>query len=123
MTWHLIRLDLARSAAHPDGSREHCYLLCIPLDNHGLIDRTAIRAEPERATVLRSSPDEPERTGRVGHTNGRWVFSYLPGDGDDEELFHLETHPLREGDFMTITDASGEARCFEVSSSRTLAAA
>ena len=121
MTWHLIRLDLARSAAYPDGSREHCYLLRIPLDDQGLVDRAAIRVEPERATVLRSSPDEPERTGHVGHSNGRWVFSYLPGDGEDEELFHLETHPLRVGDFVTVTDASGEALCFEVASSQALA--
>lgn len=123
MTWHLIRLDLARSDAYPDGSSEHCYLLRVPLDDRGLIDVSAIRAEPERATVLRSSPNDPERTGHVGYANGRWVFSYLPGDGEDEALFRLETHPLREGDFVTVTDASGEARCFEVASSRALAPA
>lgn len=121
MTWHLIRLDLARSEAYPDGSREHCYLLRLPLDDRGLIDAAAIRTEPERATVLRSSPDEPERTGHIGHRLGRWVFSYLPGDGEDEELFHLETHPLGEGDFVTVTDSAGEALCFEVVSSRLLA--
>ncbi|APR53952.1 hypothetical protein CA223_16125 [Sphingomonas koreensis] len=121
MTWHLIRLDLARADAYPDGSHEHCYLLRLPLDDAGLIDQAALHAAPEQATVLRSRPDQPERTGHVGRAGAGWVFSYEPGEGDDEALFHLETHPLREGDFLTLTEASGETLCFEVISSRALA--
>jgi hypothetical protein len=116
VTWHLIRLDLARSEAFPEGSHEHCYLLRLPLDERGLVDQQALRAAPERASVLRSRPDEPERTGQVGIANGGWVFSYAPGEGEDEQVFHLESHPLHRGDYVTVTDDAGEALCFEVAS-------
>lgn len=121
MTWHMIRLDLARSETYPNGSHEHCYLLRLPLDERGRIDPAAARADPRQATVLRSRPDEPEQAGHLGRRDGGWVFSYAPGDGDDEALFHLETHPLRPGDFITIIDRNGEAQCFEVSSCEPLA--
>lgn len=112
--WQLIRLDLARSESHPEGSHEHCYLLRLPLDEQGLIDLAAVRANPEQATVLRSSPDAPERTGHVGRKDGQWVFSHAPGDGEDEELFHFEVHALVPGNYVTITGQSGEESCFQV---------
>lgn len=114
MTWHLIRLDLARSAQHPQGSHEHCYLVRLPLDARGFIDRAELKAHPDRATVLRSRPDEPERSGHVGRSAGEWVFSYAPGEGDDERLFRLETHPLQRGDYLTVIDTGRESFCFEV---------
>lgn len=114
MTWHLIRLDLARSERYPQGSHEHCYLLRVPLDARGFIDGDALCAHPDRATVLRSRPDEPERSGHIGQVNGDWVFSYAPGAGDDERLFHLESHPLQRDDYLTVIDGDGESLCFEV---------
>lgn len=121
MTWHMIRLDLARSPAHPDGSQEHCYLLRLPLDEGGLIDATALAADPERATVLRSRPDEADCKGFVGRGANGWVISYQPGEGEDEAFFRLESHPLRAGDYLTISDQAGEAQCFEVAFARVLA--
>jgi hypothetical protein len=106
VTWHLIRLDLARSETFPEGSHEHCYLLRLPLDERGLVDQQALRAAPERASVLRSRPDEPERTGQVGIANGGWLFSYAPGEGEDEQVFHLESHSLRRGDEGALHPAS-----------------
>lgn len=120
MTWYMIRLDLARTRDFPQGSREHCYLLCAPLDVHGIIDGTALAVRPERATVLRSSPDAPEMTGYLVYKRKGWAFSYAPGDADDEPLFHLETHPLREGEYVTVTERDGNPLAFEVSSREAL---
>lgn len=114
MMWQMIRLDLARSQSYPEGSHAHCYLIRLPLNAEGRIDPAALRANPGHATVLRSSPDAPERTGHVGLRDGKWVFSYAPGEDEDEQLFELETHALLPGNYLTITDASGEASSFQV---------
>ena len=115
MTWYTIRLDLARSHAFPEGSATHCYLLRAPLTNHGTIDAPAVLAHPERATVLRSWPDEAERRGYLIHDAGAWRFSYAPGEADDEPIFHLETHPLAVGAYLTVREQDGEELCFKVS--------
>ncbi len=120
MTWYMIRLDLARTRDFPDGSREHCYLLCAPLDVHGIIDGETLAGRPDRATVLRSWPDAPEMTGYLVHKRKGWTFSYAPGDADDEPLFHLETHPLREGEYVTVTERDGTPLAFEIASSEAL---
>ncbi len=116
MPWYMIRLDLARTREFPEGSRERCYLLRVPLDEQQIIDSAAVRAAPERATVLRSWPDEPELNGYLVHKNKGWAFSYAPGDADDEPLFHLEAHPLRIGEYVTVTERDGTPLAFEISS-------
>lgn len=120
MTWYMIRLDLARTREFPEGSHEHCYLLRVPLDPQQIVDREALSAAPERATVLRSWPDEPEMTGYLVHKRKGWAFSYAPGDADDEPLFHLEAHPLRVGEYVTITERDGTPLAFEIVSSEAL---
>ena len=34
-------------------------------------------------------------------------MSYEPGEEDDERIFHLETHPIREGEYITLTEPDG----------------
>jgi hypothetical protein len=113
MTWYTIRLDLARSQAFPDGSAAHCYLRA-PLRDDGTVDAAAVRAHADRATILRSWPDEPERNGYLIHNGASWRFSYAPGDADDEPIFHLETHPLAVGAYLTVREQDGEDLCFKV---------
>lgn len=120
MTWYMIRLDLARTRGFPEGSREHCYLLRIPLDDQQIVDREAVAAAPERATVLRVWPDAPDTAGYLVHKRRGWVFSYAPGDADDEPLFHLEAHPLRAGEYVTVTERDGTPLAFEISQCRVL---
>lgn len=114
MTWYSIRLDLSRSPEFPEGSADHCYLIQAPLDAAGMIDAAAVRVAPDRAKVLRSWPDEAERTGHLAHRRRQWLFSYMPGEDDDETVFHLETHALRIGDYITVTERDGEQLCFRV---------
>jgi len=114
MTWYMIRLDLARTRDFPTGSREHCYLLRVPLDAQQIVDLEALAAAPERATVLRSWPDAPDTAGYLVHKRKGWAFSYTPGDADDEPLFHLEAHPLRVGEYVTVTERDGTPLAFEI---------
>jgi hypothetical protein len=121
MTWHMIRFDLARSPDFPEGSRDHSYLLRAPLDGHQIADLDALHAAPERAEVLRSWPDEPDMRGYLVHKHKGWTFSYGPGDADDEPLFHLEAHPLRVGEYVTVTERDGTPIAFQVTLCEALA--
>lgn len=120
MSWNIVRLDLARTPGHPEGSRDHCYLLRLPLNAAGFVDQRRLRAQPEEATVLRSWPDEPERAGHLAHVRDRWIISYGPGEEDDETVFHLETHPFRPGEYVTITGPEGRPLSFRVWSCQSL---
>ena len=121
MPWYSIRLDAARSPEHPAGSAEICYLLQLPLDPTGLIDRTEHRARPADARVLRSLPDAPEAAGYVVERGDGWAFSYEPGTADDEVLLHPEVHPFCVGDYCSITGEDEAQHSFRVTACRPLA--
>jgi len=114
MVWTVIRLELARTPEFPEGSVGRAYLLRLPLDASGMIDTTAFETSPQLATVRRYWPNERDKEGYVVHKHRNWVFSYAQGDEDDEALFHLETHPIRLGEFVTITETDGEKLPFRV---------
>jgi hypothetical protein len=116
MSWNNIRLELARTKDFPEGSASRCYLLRVPLDATGFIDEGARLAEPARATVRRFWPNEPDLSGYVIHTRGGWAFSYRPGDEDNETVFHLETHPMRVGEYITLTEPNGQRLPFRIAS-------
>lgn len=114
MTWNNIRLELARTKDFPQGSASRCYLLRLPLTEEGMIDEPALKAHPGRATVRRFWPNEADLSGYVIRTSGGWAFSYRPGADDDEAVFHLETHPLRTGNYVTLTEPDGQRLPFRV---------
>lgn len=117
MTWTTIRLELARTRGFPNGSPAHAYVLRLPLTQEGIIDRQEFDARPELATVRRFWPGEPERSGYIIHKGGGWAFSYAVGEEDDEAIFHLESHPLRIGDYLTLTEPDGDKWPYQVKSS------
>jgi hypothetical protein len=116
MGWKHIRFELARTREFPDGSASRCYLVRLPLDEEGLIDEEAISTAPARATVRRFWSNEADMSGYVIRTPGGWAFSYRPGEDDDESVFHLETHPIRLGEYVTLTEPDGERLPFRVAS-------
>jgi hypothetical protein len=120
MTWKSIRLELARTKEFPEGSASRAYLLRLPLDDRGLIDESALRREPAMATVHRFWPNQPDMSGYVIRTPAGWAMSYEPGEEDDETVFHLETHPLRIGEYVTLTEPDGRKLPFRVASLRQL---
>lgn len=116
MNWKSIRLELARTREFPEGSANRVFLLRLPLDDSGLIDERALRLSPAMATAHRFWPNEPDRSGYVVRTPGGWAVSYEPGEADDEAVFHLETHPIRIGEYLTLTEPDGRQLPFRVAS-------
>ena len=112
--WKLVRLELARTADYPEGSSDRAYVLRLPLDEDGLIYEAAIAFHPELATVRRSWPNERDRKGYLVKKPNGWAFSYALGDDDDEAIYHLEFHPIRLGDYITLTESDGERLPFRV---------
>jgi hypothetical protein len=115
-----VRLELARTPEFPDGSASRAYLVHLPLDQGGLIDEDAMRRTPAMATVRRFWPNERDMAGYVISTPRGWALSYRPGDEDDETIFHLETHRLRIGEYVTLREPDGEQLPFRVVSLRAL---
>lgn len=115
MTWMTVRLELARTKEYPQGSALHAYMLRLPLDEEGRIDEEAWRENSPHATVSRFWPNEPDMHGQIIRTRGRsWAFSYEPGTEDDEPIYHLETHPIAVGEYLTITETDGDRLPFKV---------
>lgn len=114
MKWTNIRLELARTKEFPEGSACHAYLLKLPLKGDGLIDEISLKEAPTRATVRRYWPNQPDMAGYVIRTPRGWAFSYEPGEEDDEAVFHLETHVLRPGEYVTLTEPDGSKLPFRV---------
>lgn len=112
--WNLIRLELARTTEFPDGSASRAYMLRVPLNGEGLIDEAALVRRPGMATVRRFWPNEPDQTGYLVRFGDGWAFSYAAGEDDDEALYHLEAHPLRTGDYVTIAEPGGARHPFRV---------
>jgi len=120
MNWNSIRLELARTGEFPEGSASRALLLHLPLDETGLIDEETLRRAPARAWVRRFWPNERDRTGYVVRTPRGWALSYEPGEEDDEIVFHLETHPIRAGEYVTLTEPDGSKLPFRVASLKQL---
>lgn len=123
MTMSHVRLELGRTKEHPAGSPNHGYILHVPLNAEGLIDVDSWRANKKSCTVTRFWEGEADEHGHLIHTRrGAWAFSYEPGEDDDEPIFHLENHPLHQGEYVTIKETDGEAYPFKVVSVRSSAA-
>lgn len=112
--WNLVRLELARSPEFPEGSASRAYMLRVPLTSAGLIDEAALGKCPAMATVRRFWPNEADRTGHLIRNGQSWVFSYAIGEDDDEKVYHLDNHPLRIGDYVTLTEPDGARHPFRV---------
>ena len=116
--WSLVRLELGRTPEFPEGSASRAYILRLPLNADALIDATGLAQNPGMATVRRFWPNQPDERGYVVRKGKGWAFSYALGDDDDEDLYHLESHPLRLGEYVTITEADGQRYPFRVTSAQ-----
>ena len=123
MDWKHIRLELGRTKEFPEGSASRAYLLRLPVGDDGLIDTAALKAAPARATVRRFWPNERDMSGYVIRTPAGWAFSYRIGEDDDEMLFHLESHLIREGEYVTLTESDGRRLPFRIASVEQMAKA
>lgn len=121
MSWYHIRLHVARCEDFPSGSTTHGYDLVAPLTGDDHLDAEAWKKESQRAYVHRFWEGEEDEKGRLIHTRKGWAFSYVDDtDEDDEPIFHLETHLIRSGEYITITEADEGPLPFVIASVRPL---
>ena len=110
-----VRLELARTKDYPDGNPNHGYVFHAPLNDDGHLDKTAWSDTKELCSVRRFEDDLEDEHGLLLHLGpDRWVFSYEPGEEDDEPLFRLSLHRFQEGEYVSITEHDGEQRTFQV---------
>ena len=117
MSLKKIRLELARTPGFPEGSGRHGYEFTAPLDAKGNLDAAGWAKAKEACSVLRFWDGEPDEHGALIHRrDGKWAFSYAPGDDDDEPIFRFDKHQFAVGEYMTVTEHDGVARPFRIAS-------
>jgi len=110
-----IRLELARTADHPEGDPGHAYEFRAPLDDAGFLNASAWHLVKDLCTVRRFEKNIVQEEGLLVRTSGgKWVFSYAPGDDDDEAIFKFSSHAFKSGEYITVTEHDGEQRAFRV---------
>ncbi len=114
MTWKTIRLELGRTADHPNGSSAHAYVFRVPLNDEGFIEPEVLKEAEKRPVVRRFWPGQADQSGVVIASPKGWAFSYKVGEEDDEAIFRLKDHPLKVGEYLTITETDGSALPFRV---------
>ena len=114
MSLKKIRLELARTSAFPEGNARCGYEFTAPLNSEGMIDESNWRHEKGRCTVRRFWEKADDEHGVLQHHRGRWVFSYRPGEEDDEPIFKFDRHSFVPGEYVSITEHDGVTRPFRV---------
>jgi hypothetical protein len=105
-----IRLNLARSKDHPNGSSSCGYELIAPLDQRGHIDADAWKEFRDRCGVRRFWDGEDDKNGRLAHKPGgsdgaTWVFDYDESRLDDDEAgYRFGAHSFVPGEYVTVRD-------------------
>ncbi|MCW0233019.1 MAG: hypothetical protein OJJ21_05410 [Ferrovibrio sp.] len=116
MTLFLVHLELAREKGHPDGSALHGYDIVAPLGPDGHLDAAAWKQNRSRCTVRRFWYGEDDQKGELIHTRGgRWALSYDPTtDEDDEAMFRMDSHIIRKGEYISITEPGNQRHTFRI---------
>jgi hypothetical protein len=115
MQLHRIRLELAKTADCPEGNPNYGYEFVAPLDHEGRLDTEAWLEAAQLCTLRHFLPGAEDVHGELIYRGkGEWAFSYRPGDADDEVIYHLREHRLREGEYVSVTEQDGVVRPFRV---------
>ncbi|MGE0586387.1 MAG: hypothetical protein AB7O39_14735 [Flavobacteriaceae bacterium] len=111
-----IRMNLARSPEHPNGSTQHGYEFTAPLDSEGHIDPVAWKRERQHCRVRRFWGLEADDVGHLVHRpGGSWAFVYdIAGDEDDEAGYRFGRHAFNIGEYVSVKDEDGEMHTFQV---------
>jgi hypothetical protein len=115
MTLYSIRLELARTKEFPSGSSAHGYEFVAPLDQTGHLDPEQWRQTKGRCTVRRFQSGADEERGALVHVGKGWHFDYDKSERDDDEkLFKLDRHVIKQGEYLSVTEHDGVARPFRI---------
>jgi hypothetical protein len=113
MNWKSIRLELAKTNAFPRGSPGRAYLLRLPLNDDGAIDKDALQQQPGQATVRRFWPSEPDQVGyALPASQGLELTCDLSASG--ARTARLESDALRLDDRVSLTEPDGTRLLFRV---------
>ncbi|MBI1213869.1 MAG: hypothetical protein GC190_20600 [Alphaproteobacteria bacterium] len=117
-----IHLELARSKEHPDGDPHFGYEFVAPLDANGLLDAKAWQEVKGACMVRHFAPGQDDENGRLIHRGKGWIFDYDNHDTDDDEpVFKLDKHTIKQGEYLSITEHDGITRTFKIATVRPLA--
>src|SRR5271165_3107893 len=98
MSLKKIRLELARTSDHPEGSAACGYEFTAPLDAAGKLDPHKWAQEKGKCVVRRFWQGADDEHGMLVHgRGGHWMFSYRAGQEDDEPIFRLGSHVFKPG--------------------------
>lgn len=117
MNWATIRLELGSSDAFPRGSAGRAFLLNVPIDCDGRIDRSALEQNPGRATVRRFWASEADTFGVVEPADDRWALQCESG-AMSGSTFLLEAVPLRQNESVHVRAPDGTEMAFRVATIR-----
>ena len=111
-----IRLNLARTKEHPNGSNRHGYEFIAPLTPAGEIDPGDWKMHRDKCRVRRFWGGEDDDIGHLVHRpGGSWAFRYdIDGDEDDEAGYRFAAHAFVPGEYVSIRDDDGELNTFQV---------
>jgi hypothetical protein len=116
-----IRLTLARSKEHPEGSSHYGYEIIAPLDYDGYLDADAWKQQRADCTVRHFAQDRDDEFGMLVHKAGgkdhaRWVVDYDEKALDDDEAgFMFGTHRFVKGEYVSVRGADGKTSTFAIS--------
>ena len=110
-----ISLTLARTPEFPNGSAGHGYEFVAPLTKDGHIDAAEWKRVKSQCTVRRFWGPADDKRGTLRHVGHGWRFDYDDrDDADDEPFFKLDVHPLRVGNYVSVTEQDDVQRAFRV---------
>ena len=119
MTLFHVRLELARSKDFPEGSAAHGYEFVAPLDANGHLDAEGWKKDKAACVVRGFSKGKPDEHGRLIHVGQGWHFDYdAKARDDDEPLFKLDRHHIKQGEYLSVKEHDGVLRTFRIVSVR-----
>lgn len=117
MSLYRVRIELARSKDAPQGDPGHAYVFVAPLDANGHLDAAQWKADKDRCKVERILRNAVEQRGHLVHVGLGWHFDYEAGKRDDDEaLYKLDRHEIRQGEYVSVKEHDGVLRPFRVAS-------
>lgn len=112
-----VRLELARSKEFPNGSVRHGYEFVAPLDASGHLNAEEWKKNKAKCTVRRFTAGEPDQNGHLIDVGRGWHFDYDAEEADDDEpLYKLDRHTIKQSEYLSITEHDGVMRTFKVAS-------
>ena len=115
MALYSVRLELARTKEFPEGDAAHGYEFVAPLDEKGNLIPSEWLANKARCVVRRFVPGGADEHGRFAHVGKGWHFDYdAHSREDDEPLFKLDRHLIKEGCYLSVREHDGVSRPFRM---------